>query len=148
MRVVSPWVIWIIAAAVLAAAEALSLDLVLAMCAGGALVGAGAAGVGLPPAVQVALAIATSIALVLFVRPVAKRHLLGHGTAPMNAAALIGKEAVVLAPVDFRDGRVRLNGGEWSARSADRGQTFAVGTTVSVVQIEGATAVVWFGPPT
>jgi membrane protein implicated in regulation of membrane protease activity len=145
---VSAWLIWIIAAAVLAGAEALSLDLVLVMCAGGAAVGAGAAGLGLPAAAQVALAIVTGVILVLFVRPVAKRHLLGHGSPPMNAAALVGKEAVVLAPVDYRDGRIRLNGGEWSARSADRGQSFAVGTTVQVIHIDGATAVVWYGPPT
>lgn len=144
----SAWLIWIIAAAILTAAEALSLDLVLVMCAGGALVGAGTAGVGLPPAAQVAIAIVTSVLLVMFVRPVAKRHLLGHGGPPMNAAALIGLEAVVLAPVDYRDGRVRLNGSEWSARSAERSQTFAVGTTVRVIHIDGATAVVWYGPPT
>jgi membrane protein implicated in regulation of membrane protease activity len=47
------WLIWIIVAAGLAGAEMLSLDFVLIMLAGGAAAGAVAAGVGVPPAVQV-----------------------------------------------------------------------------------------------
>jgi membrane protein implicated in regulation of membrane protease activity len=144
---VPDWLIWIIAAAVLAGAEALSVDLVLVMLAGGAVVGAGAAAIGLPPLLQVLLAAATSIVLIVGVRPVARKHLMGHGGTPTNAAALIGKEAVVLTPVDFRSGLVRLNGGDWSARSAERHHAFGVGDTVQVVAIDGATAVVWYGPP-
>jgi membrane protein implicated in regulation of membrane protease activity len=55
---------------------------------------------------------------------------------------LIGREAVVLSSVDAHDGRVRLNGGEWTARTADRAQVLPPGTVVRVVQIDGATAVV------
>ncbi len=60
--------------------------------------------------------------------------------------ALVGREAVVLAPVTERDGRVRLNGAEWSARAKDPNQNLPVGTVVSVVGIDGATAVVWQDP--
>jgi membrane protein implicated in regulation of membrane protease activity len=144
---VPDWLIWIIAAAVLAGAEALSLDLVLIMLAGGALVGGAAAAIGLPPLVQVLLAAIASTVLIVGVRPTAQRHLTGHGTTATNTAALIGKEAVVLTPVDFRNGLVRLNGGDWSARSAERHHSFGVGDTVQVVAIDGATAVVWYGPP-
>ncbi len=78
--------------------------------------------------------------------PIAKRHLtLGTGTRT-GTDALVGKEAIVLSDVDAHDGRVRLNGGEWSARSFDRAQHLPAGTVVRVMEISGATAVVWQEP--
>lgn len=137
------WLIWLILAAVLAGAETLSLDLVLIMCAGGAAVGGIGAAAGLPPAAQIALAIAGALALLLFVRPVAKRHLTGSGTARTGIEALIGTQAIVTSKVDAQDGRIRLAGGEWSARAYDRAQVIPVGSTVQVIEITGATALVW-----
>lgn len=139
-----PWLIWLILAAGLAAAESLSLDLVLVMCAGGAAAGGVAAAAGLPPAAQVAIAVAGALALLLFVRPVARRHLTGKGTARTGVDALVGTDAIVLRRVDRSEqGRVRLNGGEWSARAFDETQIIEVGTTVQVMHINGATAIVW-----
>jgi membrane protein implicated in regulation of membrane protease activity len=137
------WLIWLILAAVLAGAEALSLDLVLIMCAGGAAAGGISAAAGLPPAAQVAIAVAGALALLLFVRPVAKRHLVGTGTARTGIEALIGTQAIVTSKVDATDGRVRLGGGEWSARAYDQTQVIPVGSSVQVIEISGATAVVW-----
>jgi membrane protein implicated in regulation of membrane protease activity len=137
------WLIWLIAAGVLAGAETLSLDLVLVMIAGGAGAAAIAAGAGAPPAAQVAIAAVVAFGLLLGVRPVARRHLMGHGTVRMGAEALVGTQATVLAPIDAKDGRVRLNGGEWSARSFDPTQSIPIGATVRVMEISGATAVVW-----
>ena len=140
------WLIWLIAAAALAAAESLSLDLVLIMCAGGAVGGAVTAAAGGPPALQVVVAIVVAAILLGFVRPVARRHLMGVGTHQTGSAALVGKQAVVLSAVDAHQGRVRLNGAEWSARAFDQTQTLSVGTTVRVMEIDGATAVVWKEP--
>lgn len=140
------WLIWVIAAAVLAGAETLSLDLVLIMCAGGAAGGAVTAALGGGAILQVVVAIVVSAVLLGFVRPIAKRHLVGIGTHQTGSAALVGKQAVVLRAVDAHDGRVRLNGAEWSARSYDQTQTLPVGETVRVMEIDGATAVVWKEP--
>lgn len=140
---VHDWLLWLILAAALAGAETLSLDLVLIMCAGGAAAGGVGAAAGLPPAAQVAVAIAGALALLLFVRPVAKRHLAGADTALDGTGALVGTNAIVLSTVDAEGGRVRLNGGEWSARSYDETQVIPVGASVQVMQISGATAVVW-----
>jgi len=136
------WLIWLIIAAVLAGAEAMSLDLVLIMLAGGAAGGAITAGVGGAPALQVLVAIVVALGLLLGVRPVAKRHLTGREHLT-GSAALVGRSATVLSRVDAQNGRVRLNGGEWSARSFDEAQVIEAGTTVQVMQISGATAVVW-----
>jgi membrane protein implicated in regulation of membrane protease activity len=138
--------IWVIAAAILAGAETLSLDLVLIMCAGGAAGGAVTAALGGGALLQVLVAIVVSAVLLGFVRPIAKRHLVGIGTHQTGSAALVGKQAVVLRAVDAHDGRVRLNGAEWSARSYDQTQTLPVGVTVRVMEIDGATAVVWKEP--
>jgi membrane protein implicated in regulation of membrane protease activity len=143
---VPEWLIWVIAAGVLAGAETLSLDLVLIMCAGGAVGGAIAAGVGAPPAIQVIVAIVTTVLLLGIVRPIARRHLVGTDTHQTGTAALVGKQAIVLAPVDAHDGRVRLNGAEWSARAYDHTQQMPAGETVRVMEIDGATAVVWREP--
>ena len=140
------WLIWVIAAAVLAGAETLSLDLVLIMCAGGAAGGAVTAALGGGAILQIVVAIVVSALLLGFVRPIAKRHLVGIGTHQTGSAALVGKQAVVLRAVDAHDGRVRLNGAEWSARSYDQTQTLPVGETVRVMEIDGATAVVWKEP--
>lgn len=136
------WLIWLIIAAVLAGAEMASLDLVLIMLAGG---GAAAAAVApfAPPAVQVAVAVAASAALLVTARPVAKRHLTAGPDHVTGAAALVGKQAVVLEQVDAHGGYVRLNGGRWSARAYDQRQVIAAGELVSVMEIDGATAVVY-----
>lgn len=139
------WLIWIIIAAALAGAEVVSLDLVLIMFAGGAAAAAISAPFA-PPAVQVAVALVASAALLGTVRPVAKRHLTSGPDHATGSAALVGKNAVVLEQVDQHGGYVRLNGGRWSARSFDRHQVIEVGQTVAVIEIDGATAVVWDGP--
>ena len=57
-----------------------------------------------------------------------------------NADALIGKTGYVTQLVGDRDGRIQFSGGEWSARSSEG--LIPVGTEVTVVAIDGATAVV------
>jgi membrane protein implicated in regulation of membrane protease activity len=134
------WPIWLIIAAVLGALESVSLTFVLSMFAGGALVAAVAAALGASDVVQVGVFLVSSLLLVALVRPVAVRHLRRSGPR-MGADALVGQHAVVLSSVDAYDGRVRLNGGEWSARTLNS-ETLEVGSVVEVVKIDGATAVV------
>jgi membrane protein implicated in regulation of membrane protease activity len=140
------WLIWLIASGALAAAETTSLSLVLVMGAGGAAMGAVAAALGAPVLLQFIVAIVATLALLGVVRPIAQRHLIPADPAITGSDALVGMEAVVLSEVDAKDGRVRLNGGEWSARSYDPEQKLAAGTVVRVVQISGATAVVMSEP--
>jgi membrane protein implicated in regulation of membrane protease activity len=137
------WLIWLIVAGVLAAAETVSLALVLIMLAGGAVAGAGTAAITDSVPAQFAVAVFVSLALLGLVRPAARRHLTGHSTQRDNVASLVGMDAVALSDVDRHGGRVRLNGGEWSARAFVEGQTIPAGSTVQVLEISGATAVVW-----
>jgi len=136
------WGIWLIAAGALAGAETLSLDLVLIMLAGGAAGGGVAAALGAPAALQVIVAAVVSLGLLLGVRPIARRHLMVPRSVD-NSAALVGQTAIVLEPVTDQAGLVKLNGGQWTARAYDRHQQIAAGTSVTVMEIKGATAVVW-----
>ncbi|MCU1657320.1 MAG: hypothetical protein JWO57_1976 [Pseudonocardiales bacterium] len=140
------WLIWLIVSGAFAAAEAVTLTLVLVMFAGGAAAAAIVAAFGAPVVLQCIVAIVATIALLGVVRPVARRHLvLGPGVVT-GTDALVGTEAIVLSKVDQHDGRVRLNGAEWSARAFDPTQVLPAGTVVRVIHIAGATAVVWQEP--
>jgi membrane protein implicated in regulation of membrane protease activity len=144
---VPDWLIWLIAAGVLAAAEVTSLTFVLIMFAGGALAGALTAAVGGPVVLQVIVAIVATVALLGGVRPVARRHLMSGTGTTTGSERLVGQEAIVLSEVTAHDGRVRLDGNEWSARAYDKGQILPAGTVVRVMKINGATAEVLHEDP-
>lgn len=133
---------WLVAALVLGIVEVLTVDLVFIMLALAALVTALAAALGLALPGQILVFVVVSVVLLLLVRPWAKDHL--RRSTPdirTNAQALVGREAVALTRLSGQDGRVRLAGETWSARSAD-GSEVGAGTHVRVVSIDGATAVV------
>lgn len=138
--------LWLGAAVLLAIAEMLIGDLMLLMLAGGALAAAGVnAAFDTPLWVDGAVFAVVSLLLLFVVRPVAKRHLLSRPRYLSNAEALEGARAVVTEVVDDRDGRVKLAGEIWSARALEPGMRIEPGEQVTVVQIDGAVAIVWRG---
>jgi membrane protein implicated in regulation of membrane protease activity len=136
------WVLWLALSVGLAAAELLSLDLILLMLAVGALGGAVVAAVQGPVILQVLVALAISLGMLTFVRPNVVRRLHRGPELTTGHAALVGKQAIVLETVDARTGRIKLRGQIWSARSVDE-SVIAPGSTVDVYEIDGATAVVY-----
>jgi membrane protein implicated in regulation of membrane protease activity len=135
------WVWWLLAAFLLAGLEVLSTNLVFIMLAGGAAAASIGAGLGLHLLGQVGLFVGVSAAFLLVVRPVAIKHLRVPAVAT-NFKRIIGAEGIVLAPVDGYDGRVKVAGEIWSARTGSTDQTFEVGTTVHVTDVAGATVIV------
>ena len=87
--------------------------------------------------------ILSAMLLLLVVRPVARRHFRKRGETPSGFDALKGANAVVLQRVDGHGGQVKLAGEVWSARAWDGDRVLEPGTQVQVLQIEGATAVVY-----
>ncbi len=136
------WTLWVALALILGTIETMTLDLVFLMLAGGAVAGAVSALLGGEVLVQALVAIGVSAAMLGVVRPVAKRHLHQTATERTGVAALVGRRAVVLERVDGHGGRVKLAGEVWTARSYD-GSVIEAGTTVDVVEIQGATALVF-----
>ncbi|MEU0519368.1 NfeD family protein [Streptosporangium sp. NPDC006007] len=138
------WVIWLILAVVLGVAEIFTLTTALGLLGGAALFASIAAGLGLPLPLQLVVFIASLAAGVVVVRPIAKRHLMPPSSdRRFGVQALVGKHAYVLREVTGRDGRVRIGGEEWSARAYDETLVIPAGAVVDVIEIEGATALVY-----
>ncbi|MGI5368570.1 hypothetical protein C9J60_17090 [Streptomyces sp. A244] len=138
-----PWFLWLLAAAALGAAEFFTLTLVFGLLAGAALVAAVVAGVGIGLLGQLlALGAAAAAGLVL-VRPVALRHMRQQPLIRDGSDALIGKRAEVMQEVTATRGLIKLSGEEWSARALDESHVIPVGALVDVMEIEGATAIVY-----
>ncbi|MFN8169935.1 MAG: NfeD family protein [Candidatus Nanopelagicales bacterium] len=136
------WAWWLVVAGVLLVGELLTTSLVLGMIAGGAAAAAVVAAAGGGGALQVGALALVSLALLLVVRPVARRHMRTPPEIRTGVAALVGSDAEVLETVDARDGRVKLGGEIWSARSFDSERVHEPGSVVRVVRISGATALV------
>ena len=138
------WIIWLIVAAVLGVAELLTTTLafgLLAVAAGAAAV-VGAFHIGLTW--QLAAFIVAAGAGLGVVRPIAMKHLKQPPALRTGTAALVGRPAVVLEEVTDHAGRVRIGGEEWSSRLyMEDSEPIKVGTKVDVMQIVGATALVY-----
>ncbi|OLF14910.1 NfeD family protein [Actinophytocola xanthii] len=133
-------VFWLIGGIALISAEILSGDFFLLMVGVGALAGAGAEWASGNTLIAALVFAFVSIGLVTFARPWLKRRM--HGAlVHTNVDALIGRRAVVVEPVDEHGGQVRLDGDVWTARTVTS-ETISPGSSVTVVEIAGATAVV------
>ncbi|WP_411103812.1 NfeD family protein [Streptomyces sp. cmx-4-9] len=138
----APWLIWLIAALLLGAAEIFTLTAALGLLAGAALVTAAGAAAGLPVPWQFLVFALVSAAGVVFVRPIALRRL----TPPQErfgVDALVGGSAYVTSEVTGLGGRVRIGGEEWTACAYDESMVIPPGTTVDVIEIKGSTALVY-----
>jgi membrane protein implicated in regulation of membrane protease activity len=128
---------------VLAGAEIIVGQLVLLMLAAGAVAGSAAAWSGAPLIWQVIIAGLVAALMLLVIRPVAIRHMNRADPNLRTGIDLVkGSRGVVLELVNANDGRVKVNGEIWSARSYDPYVTIDVGGNVSVVEVDGATVVV------
>ena len=137
------WIIWLIIAAVLGTVEIATTTLAFGLLGAAALIAAGAGFLGGDAAVQFGAFVLAS----------------GSGSAwpARSPCATSGSRrccarapprwsagpAIVLEEVGPHSGRVRIGGEEWSARSYDETQVIPAGSTVDVMHIEGATALVY-----
>jgi membrane protein implicated in regulation of membrane protease activity len=140
---VETWIVWLIIAAVLGAVEIVTVTLAFGLVAVGALMAAiaGAAGGGL--AVQFGAFVVASAVGLGVARPLAMRHVRQPPLLRTGTAALVGRTAVVVEEVSAQGGRVRIGADLWSSRPYDETLVIPAGATVDVLQIEGATALVY-----
>lgn len=137
------WAVWVGLAALLGMAELVSLDLVLAMLAVGALAGAVSAALGAGVPVQVLIAGATSIAMLWLVRPSLVARLHQGPDLVLGTGKLLGQRAVVTQRMTgLAAGQIKLAGEIWTAAPYDEHDTIEAGATVEVFEIRGATAYV------
>jgi membrane protein implicated in regulation of membrane protease activity len=136
------WVLWMLAAGVLAVGEMFTLGFFLGPVAIAAVMAAIVALAGGGVALQWIVFTAVAAASLLVLRPIARRHLRTPMQLRTGTAALIGAPAIVLERVDGHGGQVKIGGEIWSARSFDEDQAFEPGARVEVLKIDGATALV------
>ncbi len=126
------WLAWVIAALLLAVGEIFTPGLFFLGPVALAAVAAAVAAVA-----------GASLASVGFLRPLARAHIHMPPALRTGTAALTGAKATVLQRVDQSGGRVRIGGEEWSARPYMEDQVLEPGAEVEVVEIKGATALVY-----
>lgn len=134
--------VWLIVALALAGAEVLTGDLFLLMLGGGALAAAGSTLLFDDLWVHGVVFLVASILLLVGVRPVLRRHLSSGKGLPEPMKELEGRSALVLDRVARHEGQVKLEGQVWTARPLNESDVYQPGDHVTVVQIDGATAVV------
>ena len=136
--------IWLVFALGLAGAEALTGDMFLLMLSGGALAAAGSSWLfDLPVWADGAVFLIVSVLLLVLVRPTLRRRPTAGKGLPEPVRALEGKHALVLDRVSQHDGQVKLDGEIWTARPYNDDDVYEPGDSVTVMHIDGATAVVW-----
>ncbi|HEX6500730.1 MAG TPA: NfeD family protein [Micromonosporaceae bacterium] len=137
--------VWLVAGIVLAIAEVFTTTFVLIMFAAGAFAAAAAAALGAGLVSQsIVFALVSVIALVA-VRPTIQRHLAEgrHPGRTPGVEAIEGASGLVLERVDPDHGLIKIDGELWTARPYDATQVFEAGERVRVIEIKGATALVW-----
>lgn len=135
------WEAWLIAAISLGVLEVVSLDLIFAMLAGGALVGTVAALVGGSLWVTVLLALASAVGLLVLLRPALLSSLHSGPELRTGHHGLIGQRATATTEISLdRPGRIKVRGEDWQAIPYDEDDRIEPGTPVEVITIQGVTA--------
>jgi membrane protein implicated in regulation of membrane protease activity len=135
---------WLVFALALAVAEALTGDMFLLMLSGGSLAASATAWLTDWPILgDGAVFLVVSVLLLVLVRPAVRRRM-GLAKVPMmGIRSLEGKRATVLDRVAHDQGQVKLDGQVWTARPLNDSEVYELGESVTVVRIDGATAVVF-----
>ncbi|HEU0241591.1 MAG TPA: NfeD family protein [Micromonosporaceae bacterium] len=137
-------VFWIVLAAVLGVAELLTGTFILVMLAAGAIAAAIVAGLDGPAVIQGIVFAAVSGAALFGLRPALQGLVHRNApSAPMGLQAIEGANGLVLEKIDADHGLIKIDGELWTARPYDETQTFDQGEHVRVIEIRGATALVW-----
>src|SRR5690625_7300088 len=111
-----PWMIWLAIALLFAVVEMLTLDLIFAMLAGGAIFGMLTSLVGGNVWIQVVVFAVASLLLLVLLRPWGLRLLFRKGPLiPTGADAHVGRPAIVVFVVSTPGGRVQLLVEVWSS---------------------------------
>src|SRR3954447_14256428 len=114
-----PWVLWLIAAVILAIGEIATTGLFLAPFAGGAAIASVLAAAGAGATIEWAAFLVVSVILLAALRPVARAHRRTRGQIRTGTAALVGQSATVVERIANAEGVgcVKLDGEIWTERA-------------------------------
>lgn len=136
------WIIWIIAAIVLAILEIATTSLFFFSClALGAVLAGIASAFGAGIWIQIAIFSIVSIISVMFIRPLLKKYMKSADSKKSNIDEVLGKEAVVIEKIsENQQGLVKVIGEVWGAFS-ESGE-IVKGSNVEVVGVKGTRLIV------
>jgi membrane protein implicated in regulation of membrane protease activity len=138
------WILWLIVAVGLGVAEIFSGTFILLMLGAGALGAAATALLGAPLWAQSLVFALISLLALVGIRPTLQHHLHAHAdSTPMGLEAIEGSTGLVLERIDMDHGLIKIDGELWTARPYDATQSFETGDRVRVIEVRGATALVW-----
>lgn len=132
-----------IIAVALGVAEIFTLTAALGVLGGAAMITSVFAAIGLPVPLQLLVFALAAAAGIVFLRPIAARHMHRPQLQRFGVEALVGRTAYVVHEVTGRAGTVRIGGEEWTARALDDSLVIPAGAAVDVILIDGVTAVVY-----
>lgn len=139
---IESWLFWFLLGMALLGTELLvAFTLYAGSVAFAALVASLVAALGASLEVQILAFIIGSGLTLVFVRPIARRHLIVEDKVKVGHETLVGKQAMVLQDVSVDGGRVKIEGDVWSARTEDD-SVLPAGERVEVVGFRGAFAIV------
>ncbi len=128
-------VMWMVFFAILVIVETFTMEFTCLCIAIGCLLGAGLAAMGLPAIVQVAAALAGTIAGLGLLAPRLRRHWTPRDTAT-GIDLIVGSEATVIEAIPAGgEGKIKLHGQVWQAVAP---RPVPVGATVLVTELRGA----------
>jgi membrane protein implicated in regulation of membrane protease activity len=140
---IEAWLFWFLLAMFMLGTELLvAFTLYAGSIALAALVASAVAALDGSLELQILAFIVISALSILFVRPVARRHLIVDDKVKVGHEALVGKRAMVLQDVTVDSGRVKIEGDVWTARVETEGVVLPAGQRVEVVTFRGANAIV------
>lgn len=129
---------WLVAFLVLLLIEIATLGLVTIWFAGACLIAMVASALGAPLWMQLAVFVVVSVVLFVFTRPIAMKYF-NKSREKTNVENVIGKCAIVTETIDnLREtGSVKLNGLDWTARSAEEALVIEKDTKVEILEVKG-----------
>ena len=139
----NPIYVWLAALAVFVVIEIATMGLTTIWFAGGALVALVLAMLQVSFYVQIGAFLVISIVLLVSTRPLAMKFF-NQERVKTNIDSIIGKKAIVLAEINNlkEEGKVSVNGMEWSARAYEDGCVIPAGDVVEVKEIRGVKLIV------
>ena len=143
MFMISPAIIWLIAAIVLAVIELSTMGLVTIWFAIGAVIAMIGALLGAGLIVQLLLFIVVSLVVLVAARPLAEKYV-NKNVKKTNIDAVIGRKLIAKTDIDNLKGtgKVDMEGSTWLASSSRDEVTITAGTEVVVVKVVGAKLIV------
>lgn len=136
-------IIWLALIVVLLIVEMVTVGLTTIWFAAGAIVALLLCALGAAPILQVLAFLICSIALLIFTRPLALKHL-NAKREKTNYEGLAGKIVRITEAVNNinETGKAFLSGTEWTVRTQEKGVTLESGTLAKVLGVSGVKLIV------